>query len=143
MFVTLFVGRLELATGKLDYCNAGHSSIIVVRPDGSSEFLAAKRNVAAGVVEGFDYARETATFAPGTRLLVYTDGVTEAERRDHAQYGEERLLAFASAHAKERPADLVGSLVAEIDGFTAGAEQSDDITALAVLVGDAANAEKA
>ena len=57
--------------------------------------------------------------------------------------GEERLLAFASAHAKERPADLVGSLVAEIDGFTAGAEQSDDITALAVLVGDAANAEKA
>ena len=143
MFVTLFVGRLELATGKLEYCNAGHSPIVVVRPDGSSEFLAAKRNVAAGVVEGFGYARETATFAPGTRLLVYTDGVTEAERRDHAQYGEERLLAFASAHAKESPADLVGSLVEEIDGFTAGAEQSDDITALAVLVGDAANAEEA
>ena len=143
MFVTLFVGRLELANGKLEYCNAGHPPIVVVRPDGSSEFLAAKRNVAAGVVEGFGYARETATFAPGTRLLVYTDGVTEAERRDHAQYGEERLLAFASAHAKERPADLVGSLVEEIDGFTAGAEQSDDITALAVLVGDAANAEEA
>jgi len=135
MFVTLFVGRLELATGKLEYCNAGHSPIIVVRPDGSSEFLAAKRNVAAGVMEGFGYARETATFAPGTRLLVYTDGVTEAERRDHAQYGNSRLLAFASAHAKESPTDLVGSLVEEIDGFAAEAEQSDDITALAVLVG--------
>ncbi len=135
MFVTLFVGRLELATGKLEYCNAGHSPIIVVRPDGSSEFLAAKRNVAAGVMEGFGYARETATFAPGTRLLVYTDGVTEAERRDHAQYGNSRLLAFASAHAKESPTELVGSLVEEIDGFAAGAEQSDDITALAVLVG--------
>ena len=86
-------------------------------------------------MEGFGYARETATFAPGTRLLVYTDGVTEAERRDHAQYGNSRLLAFASAHAKESPTDLVGSLVEEIDGFAAEAEQSDDITALAVLVG--------
>ena len=143
MFVTLFVGRIELATGKLEYCNAGHPPLVVVRPDGTSEFLAAKRNVAAGVMEGYRYAKETATFAPGTRLLVYTDGVTEAERREHAQYGEDRLLAFASAHAKESPADLVGSLVEEIDGFAAGAEQSDDITALAVLVGDAANAEKA
>ena len=143
MFVTLFVGRLELATGKLEYCNAGHPPIVVVRPDGSSEFLAAKRHIPAGALEGYHYVQETATFAPGTRLLVYTDGVTEAERREHAQYGEDRLLAFASAHAKESPADLIGSLVEEIDGFTAGAEQSDDITALAVLVGDAANAEKA
>ena len=111
MFVTLFVGRLELATGKLEYCNAGHPPIVVVRPDGSSEFLAAKHNVAAGALEGYPYVQETATFAPGTRLIVYTDGVTEAERKDHAQYGNGRLLAFASAHAKESPADLIGSLV--------------------------------
>ena len=135
MFVTLFVGRLELATGKLEYCNAGHPPIVIVRPDGSSEFLAAKRHIPAGALEGYHYVQETATFAPGTRLLVYTDGVTEAERNDHAQYGNDRLLAFASAHAKESPADLIGSLVEEIDGFTAGAEQSDDITALVVLVG--------
>lgn len=135
MFVTLFVGRLELATGKLEYCNAGHPPIVIIRPDGSSEFLSAKRNIAAGVLEGYHYARETAAFAPDTRLLVYTDGVTEAERKDHAQYGEERLLAFASTHAKERPADLVGNLAEELDRFEAGAEQSDDITALAVLVG--------
>ncbi|MBQ6008045.1 MAG: SpoIIE family protein phosphatase [Kiritimatiellae bacterium] len=143
MFVTLFVGRLELATGKLEYCNAGHPPIVVVRPDGSSEFLAAKRNLAAGALEGFRYVQETATFAPGTRLIVYTDGVTEAERNDHAQYGNGRLLAFASAHAKESPADLIGSLVEEIDGFAAGAEQSDDITALAVLVGGEAKTEEA
>ena len=135
MFVTLFVGRLELATGKLEYCNAGHLPIVVVRPDGLSEFLSAKCNVAAGVLEGFGYARETAAFAPGTRLLVYTDGVTEAERKDHAQYGDDRLLAFASAHAKDSPGDLVGSLAEELDRFEAGVEQSDDITALAVLVG--------
>ena len=135
MFVTLFVGRLELATGKLEYCNAGHPPIVVVRPDGSSEFLAAKHNVAAGALEGYPYVQETATFTPGTRLLVYTDGVTEAERKDHAQYGDDRLLAFASAHAKDSPGDLVGSLAEELDRFEAGVEQSDDITALAVLVG--------
>ena len=135
MFVTLFVGRLELATGKLEYCNAGHPPIVIVRPDGSSEFLAAKRNIPAGALEGYHYVQETATFAPSTRLLVYTDGVTEAERNDHAQYGNDRLLAFASAHAKESPADLVDRLIADIDGFAAGAEQSDDIAALAVLVG--------
>ena len=135
MFVTLFVGRLELATGKLEYCNAGHPPLVVVKPDGTSEPLATKRNVAAGTMEGYRYAKETATFAPGTRLLVYTDGVTEAERKDQAQYGNGRLLAFASAHAKDSPADLVGSLVGDLDEFTAGAEQSDDITVLAVLVG--------
>ena len=74
---------------------------------------------------------------PGS-LLVYTDGVTEAERKDHAQYGEDRLLAFASAHAKETPAEMLGSLMAELDGFTADTEQFDDITALAILVGGGA-----
>ena len=135
MFVTLFVGRLELATGKLEYCNAGHTPLIVSGPDGKAEPLKAKRNVAAGVVDGFRYEKETAAFAPGTRLLAYTDGVTEAERKDHAQYGDGRLLAFAAAHAREAPSEMLGSLMAELDGFAAGAEQSDDITALAILVG--------
>ena len=140
MFVTLFVGRLELATGKLEYCSAGHPPPVVIRPDGMCEPLAAKRNVAAGVMEGYHYAKETVTFAPGTRLLAYTDGVTEAEQKDHAQYGDARLLAFTSAHAKDTPGDLVDGLVKDMDAFAAGAEQSDDITALAVLVGGEANA---
>ena len=135
MFVTLFVGRLELATGRLEYCNAGHPPLVVVKPDGASELLATKRNVAAGVMEGYRYAKETVTFTPGTRILVYTDGVTEAEQKDHAQYGDARLLAFTSAHAKDMPADLIDNLMRDLDAFTDGAEQSDDITALAVLVG--------
>ena len=135
MFVTLFVGRLDLASGRLEYCNAGHTPLVVVRPGGGAEFLAAKRNVAAGIMAGYAYAMQQTSFEPGTMLLVYTDGVTEAERADHEQYGERRLLAFASAHAKDAPADLVDNMERELDAFTAGAEQSDDITALAVLVG--------
>ncbi len=135
MFVTLFVGRLDLASGRLEYCNAGHMPLVVVRQRGGAEFLAAKRNVAAGIVDGYAYAMQETTFEPGTMLLVYTDGVTEAERADHEQYGEKRLLAFASAHAKDAPAGFVQNMERELDDFTAGAEQSDDITALAVLVG--------
>ena len=134
MFVTLFVGRLDLSSGRLEYCNAGHVPLVVVAPGGGAEFLAAKSNVVAGVMDGYAYAMQEATFEPGTMLLAYTDGVTEAERTDHAQYGNERLLAFASAHAKEAPASFVANMERELDAFTAGAEQFDDITALAVLV---------
>ena len=135
MFVTLFVGRIDLSTGRLEYCNAGHTPLVVVTPGGGAEFLAAKSNVVAGFMDGYVYATQKTAFAPGTMLLAYTDGVTEAERADHEQYGEKRLLAFASAHAKDAPASFVENLERELDAFTAGAEQSDDITALAVLVG--------
>ena len=134
MFVTLFVGRLDLSSGRLEYCNAGHTPLVVVVPGADAEFLAAKSHVAAGIMDGLAYAVQETTFAPGTMLLAYTDGVTEAERADHAQYGEARLLAFASAHAKEAPASFVESMNRDLDAFTAGAEQSDDITALAVRI---------
>ena len=134
MFVTLFVGRLDLSSGRLEYCNAGHTPLVVVVPGADAEFLAAKSHVATGIMDGLAYAVQETTFAPGTMLLAYTDGVTEAERADHEQYGDARLLAFASAHAKEAPANFVANMERDLDAFTAGAEQSDDITALAVRV---------
>ena len=135
MFVTLFVGRLDMASGRLEYCNAGHVPLVVVRPGGGAELLAAKRNLATGIIDGYAYAAQETTFEPGTMLLAYTDGVTEAERAGHEQYGEKRLLAFASAHAGDTPAGFVENMERELDAFTAGAEQFDDITALAVRVG--------
>ena len=134
MFVTLFVGRLDLSSGRLEYCNAGHTPLVVVAPGGGTEFLVAKNNLAAGIMDGYAFARQETIFEPGTMLLAYTDGVTEAERADHEQYGDQRLLAFASAHAKEAPSTFVESMNRDLDAFTAGAEQSDDITALAVRV---------
>ena len=135
MFVTLFVGRIDLSSGRLEYCNAGHAPLVVIAPGGCAEFLAAKRNVVAGAMDGYAYAMQEKTFEPGTMLLAYTDGVTEAERADHEQYGDKRLLAFASAHANDAPAGFVENMERDLDAFTAGAEQSDDITALAVRVG--------
>ena len=128
------MGRIDLSSGRMEYCNAGHTPLVVVAPDGGAEFLAAKSNVVAGFMDGYAYAMQETTFEPGTMLLAYTDGVTEAERADREQYGNKRLLAFASAHANDSPAGFVESLERDLDAFTAGAEQSDDITALAVLV---------
>ena len=134
MFVTLFVGRLDLTSGRLEYCNAGHPPLVVVSPGGDAQFLAAEVNIVTGIMDGYAYTMRETTFEPGTMLLAYTDGVTEAERADREQYGDRRLLAFASAHAKDTPADFLANMERDLDAFVAGAEQSDDITALAVRV---------
>jgi sigma-B regulation protein RsbU (phosphoserine phosphatase) len=123
-----------LASGRLEYCNAGHPPLVIVRPDGGAEFLEAKRNIVAGAMDGYAYAMEEASFERGTMLLAYTDGVTEAERADHEQYGEKRLLEFAAAHAKDTPVGFVAGMEQAINAFTSGAEQSDDITAIAIRV---------
>lgn len=134
MFVTLFAACLDLNTGDMVYCNAGHNPIVLIGPDGKSSFLQAKPNLAAGLFEGFPYEDEQIHLERGTRLVLYTDGVTEAERSDKVQYGEEKLLKWAaglnpltSSHA------AVQDLFAHVKKFTAGADQNDDITIMSLL----------
>jgi sigma-B regulation protein RsbU (phosphoserine phosphatase) len=95
MFVTMFVARLDLKTGHMEYCNAGHAPILVMPPDADPYLLKSKPNLVLGMCENFTYEAEQVDFKPGTRIVAYTDGVTEAERKDLSQYGNERLLAWA------------------------------------------------
>ena len=135
MFVTLFAGRLDLKTGQLDYCNAGHNPIVIIAPDGKASFLQAKPNLAAGLFQGFPYQDEIITLERGTRLVLYTDGVTEAERVDKQQYGEEQLLAWAKRVSPETPSNVVVSdLFTQVKHFTRGADQNDDITIMSILL---------
>ena len=134
MFVTIFAGRLNLKTGEMTYCNAGHNPIVVVGPDGSASFLRAKPNLAAGLFENFPYEEERLTLKHGSRLVLYTDGVTEAERADKGQFGEKALLKWAeklnpSASANGATLDLY----AHVKHFTGDAEQNDDITILSLV----------
>ncbi|MBR0254900.1 MAG: SpoIIE family protein phosphatase [Bacteroidales bacterium] len=134
MFVTLFAGRLDLKTGQLDYCNGGHNPIVVIDPDGKASFLQAKPNLAAGLFPGFPYQDEIITLKRGTRLVLYTDGVTEAERVDKLQYGEEQLLAWAQRVSPDTPSNVVVSdLFTQVKHFTRGADQNDDITIMSLL----------
>ena len=133
MFVTLFVGNLDLKTGHLDYCNAGHNPILILPPDGEPYLLKAKPNVAIGLMEGFSFEVESLELKPGTRIVAYTDGVTEAERADLAQYGTERLLQWAHNLTETDKGNLqekaiVESLYDSVKTFVEGNPQNDDIT---------------
>ena len=133
MFVTLFLGCYDTVSGTLEYCNAGHDPIIVIPPQGSPYLLPTKPNLAAGILLGFDYESQTVQLLPGTRLLLYTDGVTEAEDAQHHQFGMDRLMAFAaSLKSTESDAEVVKQLHGAVLQFAQGAEQSDDITILSI-----------
>ena len=132
MFVTAYVGALDLVTGRLEACCAGHNAPVLVRPDGMVEFLPVKRRPPTGVMSGVAYAVQTTQVTPGSKLVIYTDGVTEAERADHAQFGEDRLLGFASTCAGSDVRTTASGLLRAVDGFVGDTEQSDDITIMAI-----------
>lgn len=135
MFVTIFAGRIDLESGMMDYCNAGHNPIVVVSPGGEASLLRAKPNLAAGLFEDFPYEGERLQLAPGTRLVLYTDGVTEAEREDKSQFGEERLLQWAGQLNPSASADAATlDLYAQVRHFAQGADQNDDITIMSILL---------
>lgn len=131
MFVTLLLGVLDLDSGELAWANAGHPPPAVVQADGAVRLLEGRSGPACGVQEGLAYRPLSAMLAPGEALVGYTDGVTEAFDSKGKEYGEARMLALLAGLAGNA-ADLGGQLLADVHGFTAGAEQSDDITLIVV-----------
>lgn len=133
MFVTLFIGRLNLKTGLMEYCNGGHNPIIIVKPNGEAQYLKAKPNLALGVMANYPYEGESIDLEHGTRILLYTDGVTEAERSSKEQYGEERLLAWVKAHGVNgSEEEIVEALYESVKEFADGNPQNDDITIMSM-----------
>jgi len=135
MFVTLFIGNIDLKTRKMEYCNAGHNPIIVISPDGKAEFLHAKTNLAAGLFEDVPYEGETLQLEKGSRLLLYTDGISEAESGTKELYGEERLLAYSNSVSKGIGSrEFTDGLIGDVRKFTDGNEQNDDITVVTITL---------
>ena len=128
-FVTLFLGVLDLSTGRLRYCNAGHDRPVLVGD--SVEELPALANVPVGAFDDVTFQEQEAMVAPGTLLFLYTDGVTESMDADRRQYGRERLLGALSA-CPRKPDVLVRTIEAGVRAFAGEAEQSDDLTMLAI-----------
>ncbi|MBL8382711.1 MAG: SpoIIE family protein phosphatase, partial [Burkholderiales bacterium] len=137
-FVTIFAAIVDAARARIDFVNAGHNPPLLAVPGGPPLFLDRPRNPLAGLVPGLRFASGRADFPPGALLLLYTDGVTEAERGDGAQFGEDTLRALLADG--DRQLDCVDRIVAAVDDFAAGHAQSDDITLLAVLAGDPVSA---
>ncbi len=132
MFVTVWMGILDLRSGHIEFCSAGHNPPVVLHSNGSAEFLKSKSGLVLAGMPGYKYKIQTADLAPGDLLFLYTDGVTEANDRNEKLFGDRRLLDCL-AEVKDKPVNEVCSFVkAKIDEFADGAPQFDDITMLSM-----------
>ena len=130
MFVTAWMGILDLKTGNIKFANAGHNPPLLKRADGSFEYLKTRAGFVLAGMEGIRYRIGEITLSPGDRLFLYTDGVPEATNTDNKLYGEERLLAYMNQNASMEATKLLPSLKNNIDEFVGEAPQFDDITML-------------
>ena len=130
MFVTVWVGMLEISTGKLTAANAGHEYPVLKKPDGSFELIKDKHGLVIGAMDGVKYKEYEWQLSPGTKLFVYTDGVPEATDADNHLFGTERMVAALNEASEGSPEQILKHVRAEVDDFVEGAEQFDDLTML-------------
>ena len=130
LFVTLFVGVLDLRTHMLTFCNAAQNSPVMVSPSGECSLLEAETNLPVGVVDRYAYEEQQIAFEPGTALLLYTDGLTEAVSQQRQLFGEQRLLACVEECRHASAEQMITHLHEQVQVFAAGREQGDDLTML-------------
>ena len=126
MFVTLFVGELDLQTGHLRYCNAAHNSPYI-----QGSMLSCDSNLPIGVMAGWNFTEQETEMAPGSILFLYTDGLTEAENAQQELFGEQRVTDVILAF-KGSPQELIETMADAVHQFVGNTEQSDDLTMLAI-----------
>ena len=132
MFATLFVGILDPGTGVLSYCNAGHNAPVLTGKE--PRFLKVESNIPVGVETEWKYKGQSHALAPGTTMVLYTDGLTEAENDRHDQFGEPRILDVIRNASACDPESIVKELTDAVQSFVGKAEQSDDLTMLALRI---------
>ena len=130
MFVTAWMGILDITTGKLQFANAGHNPPLLKRANGDFEYLKTRAGFVLAGMEGIRYRVGELMIYPGDRLFLYTDGVPEATNAENKLYGEDRLLAFMNRNALAEATEFLPALKADIDKFVGDAPQFDDITML-------------
>ena len=132
MFITAFCGILNLQSGHFTFANAGHNPPLILGRDGSAKFLRRKPGPALGAMQGVRYQNMDVALADEEMLLLYTDGVTEAMNTASEMFGEDRMREVACKACKENARHMLEAVVRTVHEHAAGAEQSDDITMLAV-----------
>jgi sigma-B regulation protein RsbU (phosphoserine phosphatase) len=131
MFVTVFYGILNTTTGELEYVNAGHNPPYLIGSGGMKKVEMTGGTI-LGCVEHFQYHARKITLAPGDRIFLYTDGVTEAFNKLEEAYGEGRLEVFLEQNKGKSIEELVKGSLSEVNGHSTGIAQSDDITLLSI-----------
>ena len=133
MFITMFIGLVNLETGRLDYCNAGHNPP-VLGIDGDDHFMEMESNAPIGLWPNLEFAGEYVDSIRQKLLLVYTDGLNEAENLQQEQFGEDRLLDILNHRHFNSCRELVEHLNVEVANHRKGADPNDDLTMMCLMV---------
>lgn len=130
MFATMFIGEIDLRTGVMEYCNCGHTPPVV-----GGQFLSMpETNAPIGLWPGLEFKGHTVEGMKDKMLLLYTDGVTEAENMDQKQTGDDWLIDILKEHPMDNARELIGDILREVATHVGDAEPSDDITLLCLKV---------
>lgn len=132
MFVTAFMGILEISSGRFTYVNAGHNPPLIKKKDGSYQWLNADPGCVLAIMAGINYTEASVQLEKGDIFFTYTDGVTEALNNEKTLYSDERLIDTLNRNAPDKLKQLLEFISADVDLFAEGAEQADDITMLAM-----------
>ncbi len=136
MFVTAWMGILDLQTGLIKFANAGHNPPLVKHKDGSYEFLKGKVNFVLAGMDMVKYKEQELQLQPGDEIYLYTDGVTEAHNANNELFGENRLLESLNSTKGMSVEDICKKVKEDVDAFVCDAEQFDDITMLCVQLNE-------
>lgn len=132
MFVTLFFGIFDLDSGDFEFVNAGHNPPLLLRTGGEVEVLPHSQNPALAVMDGLSFRQGNLQIQHGETLLLYTDGITEAQNPAGELFGDERLLAWARQANLDGSNNVTNSLLSAVRAFESSAAQADDITCIAL-----------
>ena len=134
MFVTFWLGLVDLTTGHLDFCNAGHNPPIIGDGENGGEFLDMIPNAPIGLLPGLEYKGEEIDSIKGRPLFIYTDGLNEAENPEQEQFGDDHLLDILRSTHFDNTQQVIETLKTEVEKHRNGAEPNDDLTMMCLRV---------
>lgn len=133
MFVTLFTGVLDMSSGRLTYCNAGHNPPYILKADSTIEILPTNPNIPVGVFNEYKYENQETKLQPGDVIFLYTDGLTEAENDNAELYSEKRLtMCLKNIKNNAETKEIVDCVQKDVINHVENADQSDDLTMMAI-----------
>lgn len=133
MFVTVWLGVLEISTGRITAANAGHEYPVIKKANGEFELLKGKHGFVIGGMEGMKYKDYEFYLEKGGAIFLYTDGVPEATNSDNVLFGTDRLLSALNKDKNAEPKAMLQNVKAAVDKFVGNAEQFDDMTMLGLI----------
>ena len=134
MFITMFLGLLDLQTGHLQFCNAGHNPPVIGGGENNGDFLEMESNAPIGLFPGIEYEGEEIDNIKGRAIFVYTDGLNEAEDTEQKQFGDDKLLEILRETKFDSARQVIETLAAQVEKHRNGAEPNDDLTMLCLRV---------